>query len=73
MLLDPLVHERLRVGRLVALVVAEAPVADEVDDDVVAEPLAERHRQRIAEIAASGSSAFTWMIGVSKPLARSEE
>src|SRR5438067_1058745 len=28
---------------------------------------------RIDEIAASGSSAFTWMIGMSKPLARSLE
>ena len=44
-LLDQLVHERLRVARLVALVVAEAPVADEVDDDVVAEARAERHGQ----------------------------
>ena len=30
-------HQRLRVRGLVLLVVAEAPVADEVDDDVVAE------------------------------------
>ncbi len=37
-------HERLGVGRLVLLVVAEAPVADEVDDHVVAEllPVGER-------------------------------
>ena len=28
---------------------------------------------RIAEIAPSGSSAFTWMIGLSKPFARSLE
>ena len=39
--LDALGHERLRVRRLVLLVVPEAPVADEVDDDVVAELLAE--------------------------------
>ena len=39
--LDHLVHLGLRVGRLVGLVVAEAPVADEVDDRVVAELVAE--------------------------------
>ena len=42
---DRLGHERLRVRRLVLLVVAEAAVADEVDDDVVPEALAERHRE----------------------------
>ena len=36
-----LVHLRLGVGGLVRLVVAEAPVADQVDDDVAAELLAE--------------------------------
>ncbi len=36
---DPLVHERLRVARVVALVVTEAPVADHVDHDVLVEPL----------------------------------
>ncbi len=45
MLLDPLVHQGLGVARLVALVVAEAPVPDEVDDDVVMESLTESHRQ----------------------------
>ena len=45
MLLDHLVHLGLRVGRLVGLVVAEAPVADQVDQDVVAELLAERERE----------------------------
>ena len=35
--LDPLRHERLRVGGLVLLVVAVAAVADEIDDEVVAE------------------------------------
>ena len=34
---DPLRHQRLRERRLVALVVAVAPVADEIDDDVAAE------------------------------------
>ena len=40
MALDGLVHERLGVARVVALVVAVAPVADEVDHDVLVEPLA---------------------------------
>ena len=35
--LDPLRHERLRVGGLVLLVVAVAAVPDEIDDEVVAE------------------------------------
>src|SRR5690606_40380868 len=34
------VHQRLRVARLVALVVAVLPVADEVNDDVLVEDLA---------------------------------
>jgi hypothetical protein len=38
-------HGRLRVGRLVGLVVAEAAVADHVDDDVAAPALAVGHRQ----------------------------
>ena len=44
MLADRLVHDRLRRGRLVRLVVAVAAVADEVDDDVLAElhPVVER-------------------------------
>ena len=37
LVVDPLDHERLRVGRLVLLVVAEAAVADDVDHEVVAE------------------------------------
>ena len=41
MLLDHLVHLGLGVGGLVSLVVAEAPVADEVDENVVSELLAE--------------------------------
>ena len=44
-LLDHLVHLGLGVGRLVGLVVAEAAVADQVDQHVVAELLAERERQ----------------------------
>ena len=38
-------HQRLGVRGLVLLVVAEAAVADQVDDDVVAEFLPESHRQ----------------------------
>ena len=44
MLADLLVHQRLGEGRLVALVVAEAPVAEHVDDDVLLEGLAELGR-----------------------------
>ena len=42
---DRLRHERLRVRGLVLLVVTEAAVPDEVDDDVVAEALAKGHCQ----------------------------
>ena len=42
LLLDALGLQRLRVRGLVLLVVAEAPVADEIDDDVVTELLAVR-------------------------------
>ena len=45
MVLDLRVHERLGVGRLVGLVVAEAAVADQVDQRVAPEALAEAHRQ----------------------------
>ena len=41
MLVDLLVHERLGVARVVAFVVTVQPVADEVDDDVLVELLAE--------------------------------
>ena len=50
--LDALDLQRLRVRGLVGLVVAEAPVADHVDQDVAPEALAERHRQ--AHRAAAG-------------------
>ena len=42
---DPLGHQWLREGRLVALVVPVAPVADEVDDDVAFESPPERERE----------------------------
>ena len=57
-LLDPLVHERLRVGGLVGLVVAEAPVADEVDERVAPEGLAEGVGQ------ADGGDAGLHVVGV---------
>ena len=41
-LVDALVHQRLRVARIVALVVTVAPVADHVDHDVLVERLPER-------------------------------
>ena len=43
--LDALVHDRLRVARVVALVVTETAVADHVDHDVFAEALAVLERQ----------------------------
>ena len=45
MLLDRLVHLGLGVGGLVGLVVAKAAIADQVDQHVVAELLAERERE----------------------------
>ena len=45
LLRDPLRLQRLRVRGLVLLVVAEAAIADEIDDDVVAELLAVRERE----------------------------
>ena len=46
---DPLVHERLREGRLVAFIVAMPPVADHVDHDGLVELLAEfgRHTRAV--------------------------
>ena len=69
---DELVHPRLRERGLVGLVVAVAAVADEVDDDVLVERLAELEREphRPAR-AASGSSPFTWKIGACTILATS--
>ncbi len=42
---DPLVHQGLRVGRLVALVVTVAAVADDVDHHVAVELVAVHHRE----------------------------
>ena len=56
--LDRRRHHRLRVGGLVGLVVAEAAVADHVDDDVAAPALAVGHRQ------AHGGGAGLDVVGV---------
>ncbi len=40
LLFDQVVHQRLREARIVALVVTAASVADDIDDDVLGEPLA---------------------------------
>ncbi len=45
LLLDQVVHQRLGVRRVVALVVTAAAVADQVDDDVLVERLAVLERQ----------------------------
>ena len=58
LVLDLGVHLRLRVGGLVGLVVPEAPVADQVDQDVVAELLAEGEGQ------AHGTHAGGHVVGV---------
>ena len=55
---DPRGHQRLCVRGLVLLVVAEAPVADEIDDDVVLEAAAVGHSQ------ANGGDAGLGIVGV---------
>ena len=45
MFLDALDHHWLRIGRLVALVVAPAAITDQVDNDVLAKARAVRHSQ----------------------------
>ena len=71
-LADHLVHARLRERGLVALVVAVAPVAHHVDDDVLLEASAERERELGPRaLLASGSSPFTWKIGACTALAMS--
>ncbi len=54
MLVDLLVHERLRDHRLVGLVVAEAPEADEIDEHVAVILLAIFHRELDREQAHLG-------------------
>ena len=44
-LLDPFVHHRLRVGRLVGLVVTVAAIAHQIDHDVAMEFVAVHHRE----------------------------
>ena len=55
---DLLVHQRLREGRFVALVVAVAPVADEVDQEIALEPLA------ICECQARNLDARLGIVGI---------
>ena len=43
--LDAFVHDRLRVGRFIAFVVAVTPIPDQVDEDVLVELVAIGHRQ----------------------------
>ena len=65
--------QRLGEGRLVALVVAEAAIAEHVDHDRLVELSAGiRWRPWQANTTASGSSPLTWKIGASTILARSE-
>jgi hypothetical protein len=73
MLADRLVHQRLRGGRFVGLVVTVAAIADEIDEDVLVESLAVLERQARRETAASGSSPFTWKTGASIIFATSEQ
>ena len=74
MRVDLLDHQRLRVRGLVLLVVTEAPVADEVDHDVLRRSAAPiRHREPHRGDRGLGSSALTCTIGTSNPLARSDE
>jgi hypothetical protein len=70
-LLDGAVHERLGVARVVTLVVAVAAVADQVDDDVLAEALPELEGEPHDPAQASGSSPLTWKIGAWTNLAMS--
>ena len=68
-----LVHQRLGEGRLVALVVAEAAVAEHVDDDGLLELLAELGRDLGGDRPRlPGSSPFTWKIGASTIFATSD-
>jgi len=63
---DDLVEVGLGEERLVALVVAVAAVADDVDDDVAAElPARKSMAMRAASATAIGSSPFTWRTGAS--------
>ena len=58
-------------ARLVALVVAPAAVADEVDDHVALEALPVLEARLAAWTTASGSSPFTWKTGAWTILATS--
>ncbi len=64
MLPHALIHQRLRVARLVGFVVAEAAEANHVQDHVLVEllPVIERDLQR-AISRFDGSSPLMWKIG----------
>ena len=71
-LADRAVHERLRRRRLVGFVVAEPPIADQVDHARPCGNSADSaSAKRVAKITASGSSALTCRIGASIILATS--
>ena len=74
MLFDLPIQQRLRDGGIVNLGVSVAAVADQVDHHVAAELVAilESHARRRARTA-SGSSAFTWKIGIGSRFAKSDE
>ena len=71
-LLDLVVHQRLRVRGLVGLVVAEAAVADQVDHRVAAELAPEPHRQPDRGDARLDVVGVHVDDGTSKPFARSD-
>ena len=63
MFADALVHQRLRVARLVGLVVAVAAEAHQVDHHVLVEFHSEIERDLQHAPGRSVSSALTWKIG----------
>ena len=69
---DLAVHEGLRELGFVALVVAQAAVAEHVDDDVRPKFWRYSVAMRATVTTASGSSPLTWKIGASTPFAKSE-
>ena len=69
--LDRVIKHRLGEGGFVGLVVAEATIAVHVDHHVALELLAEIHREPDHRATASGSSPFTWKIGICSILATS--
>ena len=64
MLFDFFVEQGLGDGGIVDFTVAVTTVADEIDDDVGAELVAESVAMRATRTTASTSSALTWKIGM---------